>query len=299
MSLVRVVKSIFAWLWTGANALRKVLHLLVLLFMFGIFFGALSATAPTLPDNAALVIQPVGSIVEQLEGSAYDRAIAELLGDAQSQTLLQDILDGLSIAKEDDRINAVVLDLGAMGGAGLSKLRVIGDALDDFRSSGKPVIAFGHSYSQGAYYLASRASEVYLHEDGFMFLNGFGAYQSYYKTTIDKLLIDWNVFKVGTHKAAVEPFMRTDMSNENRESLGHLLGQLWSLYSSDIIEARGLDEGAIDDLTANFFEKVEAADGSLGKVFVDAGLLDELVTEDAFLEKVLTYVGEDDEQPGF
>ena len=298
MSIGSTLKSIVSWLWTGVDGIRKILHLLVLLFVFAIFLGALSPTSPTLQSNAALVIRPVGSIVEQLEGDAYDRAIAELIGDTRTQTLLQDILDGLKYAKDDDRIQAVVLELDSIGGSGLSKLKIIGDAIDDFRSSGKPVLANADYYSQGAYYLASRADEIYMHRDGFLFFRGFGIYQNYYKSAIDKLEIDWNVFKVGTHKAAVEPFMRTDMSEQHRQSMSVLLDQLWGIYRADILQARQLDDGVIEDLTSNFVERVSKTDGHVADVYVDAGLIDSLVSRVEFQKNVLQYVASDEDKEG-
>lgn len=298
MALVNLVKKIGNWLWTGADTLRKVLHLFVLLFFFAIVVSASLDSAPVLPSNAALVISPVGSIVEQLEGTAYDRAVAEILGEENPQTLLQDILDGLEFAKDDERINAVVLDLRNMGGSGLSKLRVLGDALEDFRDSGKPVLAMSSYYSQGSYYLAAHADEAYLHEDGFLFFTGFGSYQNFYKSAIDKLLIDWNVFRVGTHKSAVEPFMRNDMSDESRDSMGDLLGQLWSLYQMDIVESRELSAGALDDITDNFVELVSSGSSRLGDIYVERGLLDGLLTQTGFHEKVLEYVEEHPDHEG-
>lgn len=298
MALVNLVKKIGNWLWTGADTLRKVLHLFVLLFLFAIVVSASLDSAPVLPSNAALVISPVGSIVEQLEGTAYDRAVAEFLGEENPQTLLQDILDGLEFAKDDERINAVVLDLRNMGGAGLSKLRVLGDAIENFRESGKPVLAMSSYYSQGSYYLAAHADEAYLHEDGFLFFTGFGSYQNFYKSAIDKLLIDWNVFRVGTHKSAVEPYMRNDMSDESRESLEQLLGQLWSLYQSDIVETRELSVGALDDITDNFVDLVSAGSGRLGDIYLERGLLDGLLTQAEFQEKVLEYVEEHPDHEG-
>jgi protease-4 len=298
MSIGSTLKSIVTWLWTGVDGIRKILHLLVLLFVFAIFLGTLSPTSPTLQSNAALVIRPVGSIVEQLEGDAYDRAIAELIGDTRTQTLLQDILDGLKYAKDDDRIQAVVLELDSIGGSGLSKLKIIGDAIDDFRSSGKPVLANADYYSQGAYYLASRADEIYMHRDGFLFFRGFGIYQNYYKSAIDKLEIDWNVFKVGTHKAAVEPFMRTDMSEQHRQSMSVLLDQLWGIYRADILQARQLDDGVIEDLTSNFVERVSKTDGHVADVYVDAGLIDSLVSRVEFQKNVLQYVASDEDKEG-
>ena len=298
MSIGSTLKSIFSWLWTGVDGFRKVLHLILLLIVFAIFVGALSTTSPILQSNSALVIRPAGSIVEQLEGDAYDRAIAELVGDARTQTLLQDILDGLQYAKDDDRIQAVVLELDSIGGSGLSKLKIIGDAIDEFQLSGKPVLANADYYSQGAYYLASRADEIYMHKDGFLFFRGFGMYQNYFKSAIDKLEIDWNVFKVGTHKAAVEPFMRTDMSDQHRESMTALLDQLWGIYRSDILQARQLDDGVIADLTSNFVDRVGQANGHVADVYVDAGLIDSLVSRVEFQKNVLQYVGKDKDKDG-
>jgi protease IV len=298
MSIGGGLKKVFSWLWSGADGLRKGLHLLLLLFVFGIFFGAMSGSAPSLPSNAALVIRPVGRIVEQLEGNAYDRAIAELVGDGRPQTLLQDILDGLRYAKEDDRIKAVVLELGSIGGGGLSKLQVIGDAIDDFQQSGKPVLANADSYSQGAYYLAARADEVYMHEDGIVFLRGFGVYRNYYKNAIDKLEIDWNVFRVGTHKSFVEPYIRNDMSPEDRESMTRLIGQLWDLYQSDILQARQLSADTIRDLTDELVQRTGEQGGRLSQVLVNAGLIDSLVSREEFQQKVLEYVAEDEDVEG-
>jgi protease-4 len=298
MSIGSTLKSIFSWVWTGVDGFRKVLHLLLLLFVFAIFLGALSTTSPMLKSNSALVIRPVGSIVEQLEGDAYDRAIAELVGDSKTQTLLQDILDGLEYAKDDDRIQAVVLELDSIGGTGLSKLKILGDAIDDFQLSGKPVLANADYYSQGAYYLASRADEIYMHRDGFLFFRGFGIYQNYFKSAIDKLEIDWNVFKVGTHKAAVEPFMRTNMSDQHRQSMTALLDQLWGIYRADILQARQLEDGVIVDLTDNFVDRVGQTNGHVADVYVDAGLIDSLVSRVEFQKNVLQYVGKDKDKEG-
>ena len=167
---------ILSKLWSGIDGVRKVLHLLILLFIFSIVIEALSSQAPTMPAKAALVIRPAGSLVDQLAGDPYDRALQELLGEEKPQTLVQDVIDGLEYAKTDNRIKAVVLDLSAMPGGGLSKLQRIAAAIDDFRTSGKTVIANADSYGQGTYYLASHADEVYMHPDGLFLLRGFGIY---------------------------------------------------------------------------------------------------------------------------
>jgi protease-4 len=287
-----VVRGLSA-LWTGVNGVRKVLHLLVLLFIFSIVFGALSSTAPRLPSEAALLIQPYGSLVEQLEGDPYDRAIAGLLGDEDPQTLVQDIIDGLDYAKDDSRIKAVVLDLRGLGGGGLSKLHRIGAALEDFRDSGKPVIASADFYSQQAYYIAAHADEVYMHPDGGLLLPGFGVYQTYFKEAIDKLKIDWNIFRVGTHKSFVEPYMRTDMSDEDRSATTRLLNQLWDNYKEEVALARGLDVDEIDDFSVNLLENVRSESGDIAAVALRYGLVDGLMTRSAVNARIVDYVASD------
>jgi protease-4 len=291
MSKRNIVTRLFSALWAGADNLRKILHLLVLLFIFSILISLLSSSTGTVPASAALVISPAGSLVEQLAGDPFDRALAELVGDAEPQTLVKDIVDGLNYAKNDDRITMVLLDLSAMPGGGLSKLQRVGDAIDDFRQSGKPVIATADYYSQGSYYLASHADEITMHPDGIVILSGFGAYLNFYKSALDKLRIDWNIFRVGTYKAAVEPYMRNDMSEDYRESMGAVLEQLWSQYMTDIETARGLDEGTVADLLENLLENVRATNGDLAKVALDAGFIDELMTREQLQQRVIEIAG--------
>ena len=276
--MARAISKLFSILWAGADGLRKVLHLLVLLFVFSIIISALSSTTPSIPGSAALVIQPVGRLVDQLAGDPFERALAELMDDGEPQTLVQDIVDGLEYAKDDDRITSVVLDLSAMPGGGLSKLKRVGEAIDDFRESGKPVVASADYFGQGSYYLASRADEIYMHPDGAVFLYGFGAYLNYYKDALDKLKIDWNVFRAGTYKSAVEPYTRNDMSEADRESLSDVLEQLWTQYKEDIETARELDSGAIDAALDNLVATVESTGGNFGQVAQNLGLVDGLWT---------------------
>jgi protease IV len=293
MSKRSALARFFGGIWTGVNGVRKVLHLLLLLFIFSIVLGVLSASSPKLPDQAALVIRPYGELVEQLEGDPFDRAMGELLGDAEPQVLVQDIIDGLQFAKDDDRIKVVLLDLDTFGGGGLSKLQRVGAAIDDFRESGKPVIAMADGYAQPSYYIASRADQVFMHPEGFLMFRGYGIYQNYFKDAIDKLKIDWNVFKVGTHKSAVEPFTRNDMSDEDRSSMTALLSQFWSHYRDDVQAARQLSDDALDDLLENYLEQLRNAGGSMAQAALDAGLVDELLTHEEVRDRVAEFAGSD------
>lgn len=297
MSKRSTAARLFRGLWLAADGTRKVLHLFLLLFVFSVVLGALSVSAPKLPEQAALVIRPVGDLVEQLEGDPFERALNQLLGDPNPQTLVQDVLDGLAFAKDDDRIKAVVLELDNLGGGGLSKLQRIAAAVEDFRGSGKPVIATADAYSQNGYYLAAHADEVYMHPDGVLMLRGYGVYLNYFKEAIDKLRIDWNVFKVGTHKSAVEPFTRNDMSPEDRESMERLTNRFWDLYSTDVERARALDGETLDSLLTNFVSHVRNAGGSTARVAVEFGLVDELLVREQVSTRIGQYAGMDRDDP--
>ena len=287
--LVRLISSI----WRGVNGVRKVLHLLLLVVLFIVFFGALSGAPPLMPQRAALFLQPVGPLVDQLDGDPYERALAELLGDAPPQTLVQDFVDALAFAKNDDRIDAVHLELSAVTGGGLSKLRRIGVAIEDFKQSGKPVVASADYFSQAGYYLAAHADELYMNPEGLVFLQGYGGFRSYYKEALDTLKVDWNIFRVGTHKSYVEPYTRMDMSPEDKESRTRLVEQFWAMYQEDVELARGLEAGTIDDFAQNLVQHAAAAGGDIAIAAREAGLVDEL-TGRAELRAVLkAYAGPD------
>jgi protease-4 len=293
MSIRKAIGRLFSVLWTGVDTLRKILHLLILLVIFSVVIGALSASGPLVPKKAALVIRPIGNIVEQLEGDPYDRALAELMDEADTQTLVQDIVDGLKFAQDDDRIAAVFLDLSAIPRGGLSKLQRIGVAIDEFRSADKLVIANADFYGQGSYYIASHADEIYMHPEGLLLLRGFGIYQNYFKQAIDNLKVDWNVFRVGTHKSFTEPYTSNSMSEPVRESMASLLDQLWGLYKKDIQIARGIDENTIDDLLDNLIENTKSQDSELAELAVELGFIDKLLTRDEVRERIIDVVGTD------
>ena len=294
MSQANFFVRLFSSLWRGVNGVRKVLHLLLLLFVFAMFFGVISGgTPPLLPQQAALVIQPSGTLVEQLAGNPFDRAIAELLGEIQAQTLVQDVVEALQYARDDERITVVHLELSALAGASLNKLQRVADAIDTFRESGKPVVASADIFAQAGYYLAAHASELYMHPEGVVFLQGYGGYRNYYRDAIEHLRIDWNVFRVGTHKSFVEPYTRMDMSPEDRQSRSNLITQFWSMYQDDVVAARGLADGAIDDYAQNMVAKAGSVNGDLAVAARDNGLVDELLGRTEVRDRLKGYAGED------
>jgi protease-4 len=288
---------LFSAIWGGVDGVRKILHLILLLVIFMVFIGAMSGAPPALPDSAALVIRPQGYLVEQLEGDPFDRALAELAGDGKPQVLVKDIVQALEFAKDDDRIEVVFLELSALMGAGLSKLQYVAGAIEDFRLSGKPVVASADFLNQQAYYLAAHADEVYLHPDGLVLINGYGAFRTYFRDAIELLRLDWNVFRVGTHKSAIEPVTRMDMSDEARASNSRLVNQLWSMYSQDVETARDLEDGAIASFTDELLSSVEAAGGDMATVAVERGLVDGLRTRTQIRDLLIEHVGPNPDRP--
>ena len=298
MSDRNIIVRFFSAVWGGADAVRKVLHLILLLFIFGAIIGGMASGPQPIPKTAALIIEPRGALVDQLAGDPFERAVAEALGDGEPQTLVDDVVDALEFAKDDDRIQVVYLELSSLVGGGLSKLQRVGDAIEDFRGSGKKVIANADFLMQQAYYLAAHADDVYLHPDGVVYLQGYGSYRTYYKDAIDLLRIDWNIFRVGTHKTAYEPYTRMDMSDEDKETRSRLLSQLWALYREDIVAARELDEGAIQAYADNLIDNFKAADGDFATAAVDAGLVDALKSRTELRDILTDIVGEDKDEPG-
>ena len=247
------------------------------------------------PDQAALVVAPNGVIVEQLSGDPLDRAVADLRGDNEPETLLRDLVDAIRIATEDDRIAVLVLDLSRMSGAGLSKLQDLGAAIDGFREAGKTVLATADVYGQSSYYLAARADEVYLHHMGMLIIEGYGRFRTYYKDGIDRLGVDVNVFRVGEFKSAVEPYLRNGMSDEAREANLEWLGDLWRAWVDDVAAARGMEAGEIVDYAEHFGDYLEEAGGQAAQAARDAGLVDVVATRDQVKDRLIELVGEDED----
>ncbi len=255
---------------------------------------------PRVPDRAALVLDPKGVLVEQLSGTPRSRVSARLTGlpEEPPQTLLRDVLDALRLAKDDDRIAALYLDVDRLSG-GMSKLHAVREALLDFQASGKTVVSYSQILTQRAYYLAAHADELFLHPEGVLFLQGFGGYRPYYKEGLDRYGIDVHVFRVGEYKSAVEPYLRNDMSPEAREAAVEVYGDLWRAWLSDVAAARDLQPEAVHQWIETSLEKVREAGGDIPQAALDAGLVDTLGPPDEVRERMIELVGEDEDEKTF
>jgi protease-4 len=268
-----MIGKIFGGIFRGLDILRRFLHLVLLLVIFGIVVGALRTTIPHVADKSALVIAPSGEIVEQLSGSPVDQALARAQGQGQQETLLWDLIDAIKAAKEDARISALVLDLNYMSGGGQPTLAELVAAIRDFRSSGKTVVAHSSAYLQESYYVAAAADEVYLDPLGLVGIDGYERYRTYYKELFDKLGVEVNVFRVGQYKSAAEVYVRNDMSAEDREESLAYLEALWLNYRTAVAESRGIKPEDVSAYVANLVPAMLAAKGDAARVALDAKLI--------------------------
>ena len=299
MSISTALLTFLSFAWRVLDGLRKVLHLIVLLVLFAVVIGALQSSIPIVPRHAALVLNPQGRIVEQLSGDPIERAIADAAGEGEPETLLRDVLDAIEAAQDDKRIDLMVLDVSQMSGAGLSKLQEIGAALRAFRAAGKKVVAVGEYFDQSQYYLAANADEVYLDPLGFVFVDGFDYYRMFYKQALDKLAVDVNVFRVGTHKSYTEAFTRSDMSPEEREETTVWLNALWNAYQADVTAVRKLQPGALAAYASQMGSLVKGAEGDTARVAFAQGLVTALRTREQVSDDLKAIVGEDDTTHSF
>src|SRR5277367_1583525 len=293
------VVGFFGLVWRILEGVRRVLHLILLLVIFGFILAALHTSIPVVPRSAALVIAPEGELVEQLKSDPLRRALGQASGGSAPETLLRDVTDAIAAAKSDSRIKLIVLDVGDLDSSGLSKLQEIGAALRDFRTSGKRVVAAADSMDQTQYYLAAQAGEVYLDPLGLVYLDGFSYYRMYLKDAIEKLNVDVNVFRAGTFKSYTDEFSRSDMAPSEREETSVWLEALWNAYQQDVTRARSLPSGSLNEFVADEPAALAAVNGDAAKLALQRGLVTALKSRRQMADELKVLVGEDEDSHSF
>ena len=276
---------------------RVVINLLFLVFLgffiFTIYTAYNSSKGVLQPESAALVLAPQGVVVDQL---AYVDPVSHLAGPSPiAETLLSDLIEAVDKAKDDQQIKMLVLWLDDLEHIGISKAGELGAAIDRFKTSKKPVVAVGELLDQDSYYLAAYADEIIIHPMGGVAIEGFSVYRNYYKTALEKLSIDFHVFKVGDFKSAMEPFIRDDMSAEAKAANKAWLEQLWRQYTVDIAKRRKI---LVTDFSRyiNDIDQVLAAEGgSAAKAALSNGLVDKVLTDPEMRDALIAHVGADEE----
>lgn len=278
----------FGRLWWLIDATRRTLFNLVFLLIVVVVIVAIVASSPPkLEDNTALVLNLRGPLVEQHPAGLRDAALAQLSGDAPRSTQLRDVLSVLDAATQDPKITRAVLVLDEFKGGGLAGLREVAAALQRFRASGKQVVAWGSGYDQRQYYLAAHADEVLMHPMGFVFMQGYGRYQNYYREVLDKVGVTVNLVKVGNYKNFGEPFTETGPSPESIEANAFLYNALWATYTDGVEKARTLPAGSVMAMINELPQRLADSGGDVAKLAVASKLVDGLKTRDELRQMMI------------
>ncbi|HCH1566910.1 signal peptide peptidase SppA [Vibrio parahaemolyticus] len=281
--LFKFIGLIFKGIWKSITFIRLALANLIFLLMIAVFYFAFTYTGegrPVIEKESALVMNLSGPIVEQRRYvNPMDSVAGSLLGNEMpKENVLFDIVDTIRYAKDDAKVSGLVLALRDLPETNLTKLRYIAKALNEFKASGKPVYAVGDFYNQSQYYLASYADKVYMAPDGGVLIKGYSAYSMYYKTLLEKLDVSTHVFRVGTYKSAIEPFIRDDMSDAAKESATRWVTQLWSAFVDDVTTNRNINAKVLNPTIEELLAEMKSVDGDLAQLAVKMGLVDELAT---------------------
>ncbi len=266
--------------WKIIVAVKDGLVLLLLLLFFSALYMLLSA-GPNLGTvrDGALLLTLDGVISEQ--PAEVDPIAALTAGSAPVGEIRQrDIVRALKLATTDDRVKAVVLDMDRFMGGGQVSLAAIGDSIDAVKKSGKPVYTFATAYTDDSYQLAAHASQIWMDPLGGAILTGPGGSRPYYKGLLDRLGVKANIYRVGTYKSAVEPYMRSDQSPEAAAAMTELYGEIWANWKADVAKAR--PQAQIEQLLSDPAGSVEGAKGNLSELALSTKLVDKLGDRMAF-----------------
>jgi protease-4 len=280
---MRFVKAI----WKLLVGIKDALVLLFMLMFFGLLYAALSARPAAIGE---------GVLVEQAERPDPVSALAGA-SNVTREYELRDLVAVLDAAKEDDRVKAVALDLDGFLGGGQPAIAALGEKLDEVKLSGKPVVAFATGYTDDRYQLAAHASEVWLPAMGAIAIAGPGGNNLYFKGLLDKLGVTANIYRVGTYKSAVEPFVRNDMSPEARENAQALGDALLETWREDIARARPASMAGLNRFLADPVGVTKAANGDLAKAALDLKLVDRIGERRAYEARLAELGGKDKDGP--
>ena len=303
------VASFFIGLWDVMNFTRRLILnllffglLLLILVLFVFAMGKGASSGRTLQDRTTLVIAPEGRLVEQFSADPVSRALAKAIGDNSAEEVqLRDLVRALDAAREDKKIERVVLQLDKLQPSGFASMREVAASLQELRASGKDIVAYSDNMSQWQYLLAAQAKEIYLDPMGGVVLEGLGRYRQYFRTGLqDKLGVDVHLFKVGEYKSAAEPYVLDAASPQAKEADLFWMNDVWQRYLADIATARKLDAAQLAAGIDTMPEGIAAAGGDLAKFALQQKLVDGLKTREE-VEDLLADrgVADEDAEGGF
>ncbi|MGX8942567.1 signal peptide peptidase SppA [Symbiopectobacterium sp. Eva_TO] len=304
-TLWRIFSELFKWTWRLLNFTREfILNLfLIVLILGGAGIYAQFKNAPPQTPHGALLVDITGVVVDKPTVNnklrQLDREFFGASRNRRQENSLFDIVNTIRQAKTDSNITGMVLDLSDFVGADQPSLQYIGKALREFRDSGKPIFAIGDSYSQTQYYLSSFATSISLTPQGNVDLRGFATNGLYYKSLLEKLDVTSHVFRVGTYKSAVEPFLRDDMSPEAREADMRWVGRLWQNYLNTVAANRQITPQQLFPGASAIIAGLQAVQGDPARYALENKLVDEVASRSVIEQKLVKTFGWDTKNQSF
>ncbi|MFQ1016194.1 signal peptide peptidase SppA [Gilliamella sp. BG7] len=287
MSALPVIKSI----WKVINLIREIFLNLIFLIIIILIFSVIALIKETqeqelVPQYGTLVLDIEGVIVDNtLYGDEIYALQSKIYGkkvNTSRENGLFELTQKIAQATADPKITSMVIKLDHFVGADMSSLQYIGKYLTKFSKANKPIYAYGSNFNQSQYYLASYADKIYLTPLGSVNVYGLAANNLYYKTLFDNLKINTHVFRVGTYKSAIEPFIRDDMSEEAKSNTTRWLTLMWNNYLQDISTQRKKAGTQLVPAPETMLTNLKAVNGNMTKYAISNGLIDEIASNYQF-----------------
>ena len=291
-----ILVRVWRFFWRAITGFRTAILNLVFLVLLIVVISAVIESAPKpVTGPGPLFIAPSGVLVDQL---SYEPPLAALSHQQKAaETLLNNLTSLINTAATDPRVTGLIIKLDDLQGGGMSKIGELGQAINNFKAQNKPVIAYSNMFNQQQYLLASYANTIYMHDMGTVAINGFGLYRNYFKGLIDKLGINVHVFKSGTFKDFVEPYIREDMSEPSRLHNQAWLTELWAGYSEQIETRRQLPVGSLDTYIKTFAQLLTISQGDTARLAADYKLVDRIGSKQQLIDQLIAQFQADPENP--
>ncbi len=277
------IRSFFRFIWQAINFTNHLVFNIIMLFVLILIIAAISAGMSSksfapLSNNTALVLDLEGQLVEQRTADSISTAIAEAQG-AGREIQLRDVLAVIEEAKVDPKISHLVLNTEGFNASGMASVREIAKALQDFKTSKKPIYAFANSFDQKQYLLAAQATKVFMDPEGAFLPEGLGRYRLFYREALqDKLGLDVHLFRVGEFKSAAEPYILDAASEESKQADLYWMNDIWQRYLQQVGKARNIDPAQITLAINELPARLDAVKGNLAQWAVNEKWVDELKT---------------------
>ncbi len=263
-----------------------IMTILVFLIFMGIVAASTSKDPVEVEENTILLAKFNAQIIDRTNDDPFSNLFSGNFMYDQTMGLNQ-ILKDLEKAKTDDNIEGIFMNLGAVS-AGIATLGEIREAMEGFKESGKFIYAYSNSYTQRSYYLASVADSVFMTPEGMFLFNGMSAQVMFYKNALEKVGVEMQVIRHGSYKGAVEPFLRDDLSEENREQIESYVGALWGKIIADISESRGISTEKLNQIA----DEIATIDSDK---LLETGMIDGLIYYDEMLSLMKEKMGVEEE----